>query len=93
MSPYTTPRAASASVLRRLRLGFGSCEAEIDAGFFILWDQAQQMVISLRVVQLRHKPVTYGGLGQKVFRLRRVVLELATQVTHVHTDVVLLRYI
>ena len=51
------------------------------------------MVISLRVVQLRHKPVTYGGLGQKVFRLRRVVLELATQVTHVHTDVVLLRYI
>ena len=46
-----------------------------------------------RAARLWHEPVAHGGLSQKVFRLRRVVLELATQVTHVHTDVVLLRYI
>src|ERR1700687_793080 len=91
MSPYTTPRAASASVLMGLRPGFGSCELDTDAGFFILWDKAQQMLISLRVVQLGHEPVTHCGLGQKVFRLGWVIFELAPQVTHVHTNVVLMR--
>jgi len=84
MSPYTTPRAASVSVLTRLRLGFGSCELDTGAAL-ILWGEAQQMAISLRVARLWHKPVAHGGLGQEVFRLRRVVLELATQMTQIST--------
>src|SRR5229473_5850165 len=93
MSPYTTPRAASVNVLTRLRPGLGRYEPDIGAGFFILRGKAQQMLNSSRVARLWHKPVANGGLGQKVFRLSRVVLELATQMTHVHANVVLMRYI
>ena len=43
--------------------------------------------------RLRHEPVAHCGFGHKVFGLGWVIFELAPQMTHVHTNVVLMRYI
>src|SRR5260370_22229381 len=65
MSPYTTPRAASVSVLRRLRPWLGSCELDTGAVFFIVW--------------LRFKAVADARFGQKVHRPRGIDFERLTQ--------------